>query len=83
MCAHELARIVLLNTGIVQLVVKKNHLKDQGIAKLMKAAGKANHLVRLNLQSNSLTPLGMEILFRSLIKNVSIISLSVGSIEGV
>jgi Ran GTPase-activating protein (RanGAP) involved in mRNA processing and transport len=71
------------NQNLTYLDLAKNPLGDQGVTILMHAIKRSNSIYHLNLSSTGLTHKGAKRIFRALHKNESLVSLSLGCIDGV
>lgn len=63
--------------------MKKNLLGDEGAKILVKAIAKSKSVVHLDLSSNCITHKGAKKIATCLLPNCSLISLKLGSIDGI
>lgn len=80
---QELTFLIMKTDKIRYLDLKKNRIGDNGIIILMHAAKRSQSLYHLNLASTDITERGIKRICTSLIKNESVVSLSLGCNEGI
>lgn len=61
----------------------KNNLGDNGVKALMKAFKYTKSVIEINLASNEICNEGMLSIFEGLMKNESVISLNVATLDGI
>ena len=81
--SQELTYLVMMIDRIRVLDLSKNPLGDKSIIILMHGVKRSKSIIRLNLSSTELSHKGSKRIFKSLCKNQSLVSLSLGCVEGV
>ena len=72
-----------VNDRITQLHLKKNLLGDAGVESIMRVVARSKTLVHLDISSNQLSSQGAKKVFKALLVNQSVASLSVGTMDNV
>ena len=72
-----------MNHNIAHIDLRKNLLGDEGSKLLAKAIAKSKTVVHLDISSNQITHKGAKKIFQTLLYNASLISLKLGSIDGI
>ena len=81
--ASVLAKLLLCNENIAELILSKNKLGDEGVKVLMSSVSESLNIVHLDLSSNDISPKGGEIILDAVEVSQSLISLNLNSLEGV